>query len=203
MKVGRRTYDLMYRTWAPWDAVGVREDLRRRVVAPAVPGVMALDVGCGTGANAVYLATLGYHVVGVDFSAVALARARERAGAAGVDDRCRFLEADLTAPGLLADHTGRFEVLVDASTVDDLDAAGRRVVADHLGRLARPGARLLMWCFYADRSALPPISFTGPSRLSAGLEPGEESMLLGRDFEVVEVAGDGHHQAVIELRRRS
>ncbi len=64
-------YDLMYRSWAPWDAVGVRPDLRRlvdtgRVTSRSHPH--AVDLGCGTGANVVYLAQQGFASTGVDFS---------------------------------------------------------------------------------------------------------------------------------------
>jgi hypothetical protein len=44
----------MYRSWAPWDRVGVRPQLRRLVEAGEVtPGThpRAIDLGCGTGAN--------------------------------------------------------------------------------------------------------------------------------------------------------
>jgi SAM-dependent methyltransferase len=53
----------------------------------------ALDLACGEGQNAVWLAEKGWKVLGVDYSSVAIARARERASAAGVD--ADFLCADL------------------------------------------------------------------------------------------------------------
>ena len=55
-------------------------------VADLAPG-LALDVGCGEGADAVWLAQQGWRVVGVDVSQVALDRARRHAGEAGVADR--------------------------------------------------------------------------------------------------------------------
>ncbi len=57
-----------------------------------VPG-RALDVACGEGRNAIWLAERGWRVTAVDFSAVALRHARERAGAAGV--QVEWLERDL------------------------------------------------------------------------------------------------------------
>ncbi|MHB1504452.1 MAG: class I SAM-dependent methyltransferase [Acidimicrobiales bacterium] len=47
------------------------------------PGT-ALDLGCGPGRNAIWLATQGWHVTGVDASAVGLDQARQRAKSAGV-----------------------------------------------------------------------------------------------------------------------
>jgi SAM-dependent methyltransferase len=58
-----------------------------------LPPARALDLACGEGRNAVWLARLGWDVTGVDFSEVAIAKAREQASAAGVD--VEWLVADL------------------------------------------------------------------------------------------------------------
>ena len=92
--------------------------------AQLAPG-RAVDLGCGTGATAIYLAQQGFESIGIDFSAIALRTARERARAVGMDRRVRFVEGDLTAskiPGV----EGPFDLLVDYGTLDDLDPAGRR-----------------------------------------------------------------------------
>jgi hypothetical protein len=98
--VGPFLYDAMYRWGAPWDGVGVREELLRLLdlgeVTPATHPE-AIDLGCGTGANVVELARRGFAATGVDFSSVALRKARARADHAGVHVRTRFLEIDLTA----------------------------------------------------------------------------------------------------------
>ncbi len=67
-------------------------------VAEAFEGVAprgrALDLGCGEGRNAIWLAEQGWHTSAVDYSSVAIERARELAKHRGVD--VRFLEADVT-----------------------------------------------------------------------------------------------------------
>ncbi|MEJ2857172.1 MULTISPECIES: SAM-dependent methyltransferase [unclassified Saccharothrix] len=60
------------------------------------PGT-ALDAGCGTGAEAIWLASRGWQVTAADISSEALARAAERATANGVSERLRWVEADLGA----------------------------------------------------------------------------------------------------------
>jgi SAM-dependent methyltransferase len=55
----------------------------------------ALDLACGEGRNAVWLAEQGWHVTGVDFSGVALAKAGELAAARGVEIDVDWIEADL------------------------------------------------------------------------------------------------------------
>jgi SAM-dependent methyltransferase len=204
--VGHRIYDAMYRWWCPWDGVGVRSELQRLLadgeVTPATHP-RAIDVGCGTGANVVELAARGFDATGVDFSPVALGKARQRAADAGVADRCRFLEVDLTAPVLPGEVGDSFDLLLDFGTLDDLRPAGRARMASHVARLARPGAVVLFWCFYARRAELPRISFHGPSRLSPAVEPGEEARLYGEAFDIELFDRPDPYVACFLLRRRS
>ncbi len=183
----RVLYDLMYRVGAPWET-GPREELvglvaSQRISAETLAPGRALDLGCGSGANALFLAEHGFSVTGVDFSAVALAKAARRMAAAGATERVTLLRADLTRvpiDGL----AGPFDLLVDYGTLDDLAPPQRRSMADNVIRLARPGAAFLLWAFYRARAELPRVSLIGPSRLSGALEPGEEGELFGAAFEV-------------------
>ena len=204
--VHHRVYDAFYRWWAPWDAVGVRAELLRLLtdgeVAPATHP-RAIDLGCGTGANVVELARRGFDATGVDFSSVALDKARARAREAGVADRCRFLEVDLTAATLPAAVDGPYDLLLDFGTLDDLRGAGRVQMAAHMARLARPGAVALCWCFYGDRRELPVMSFHGPSKLTPGLAAGEEHRLFGDSFAVEQFARPFVHAACFLLRREA
>jgi len=65
------------------------------VVAELPPG-RALDLGCGEGADSVWLAERGWDVVAVDISETALGRAKEAAGTRGVTDRIEFVQLDLS-----------------------------------------------------------------------------------------------------------
>ena len=62
---------------------------------PLPPGT-ALDLGCGEGGDAIWLAGLGWRVTAVDVSATALERAATHAAEAGVGDRLDFRQHDLT-----------------------------------------------------------------------------------------------------------
>ncbi|MDX1449896.1 MAG: class I SAM-dependent methyltransferase, partial [Acidimicrobiia bacterium] len=182
--VGHRAYDFMYRWWAPWDSAGVRDDLVALVESHPFPaGTRAIDLGCGTGANVVYLAQQGFEAVGADFSSVAIAKAHARARENGVGDQCRFLEMDLT---VLPDPSlGTFDLLIDFGTLDDLDQSGRQAMARTVRTLAAPEAMFLLWAFYGPVSELPWFSLGGPSRLYPGLVPGEAESLFGDDFDLV------------------
>lgn len=59
------------------------------------PGV-AVEAGCGAGAEAIWLASKGWQVTAVDIAAEALERAATRAAAAGVDERISWQRADLS-----------------------------------------------------------------------------------------------------------
>jgi SAM-dependent methyltransferase len=60
------------------------------------PGT-ALDVGCGEGADAVWLAERGWQVMALDISSVALERARSAAADAGAAQRIDWRQGDITA----------------------------------------------------------------------------------------------------------
>ena len=65
----------------PW--ISHPDPLLTQIVGELAPG-RAIDLGCGPGRNAIWLAEQGFQVTGVDASAVGLRQARERAAAAGV-----------------------------------------------------------------------------------------------------------------------
>ena len=176
-------YDLLYRFGAPWEG-GPRSELVSLVESGRLdPTSMprAIDLGCGSGANSVFLAEHGFDVTGVDFSPVALGKARALATEHGVT--ATFVQGDLTAthiPG--AD--GPFQLLVDYGTLDDFKGAKRDAVAATIIRLAKPGATFLLWCFCAEPSDLPLIRFDGPSRLSGALPEREIARMFAKDFDI-------------------
>jgi SAM-dependent methyltransferase len=200
-------YDLLYRKGAAWDRHGVGAELRQLVESGRLSPDdcrSVLDLGCGTGANAVYLAEQGFDVTGVDFTPLALQRARERAVEASVEKNCRFVQADLTAPG--ADGLNQtFDLLVDYSTIDDLPGPARLAAARNVLRYTRPGSKFFLWCFSVHKSELPLIAFGRMSRLlHSQMTPGEEKTLFGAEFDI-ERLPDPHrppHAACFLLTRR-
>ncbi|MGP3932876.1 class I SAM-dependent methyltransferase [Nonomuraea sp. KM88] len=81
-----------YRARRSWDARV--NPLLAETVAPLRPGA-ALDLGCGAGGDAIWLARQGWHVTAVDISATAVGRVRERARDLGVADRVVTEQHDL------------------------------------------------------------------------------------------------------------
>lgn len=188
---GRRTYDLLYRIGAArwqrgWDK-GVGPELvglveSGRLTPSTLPPGRAVDLGCGTGGNALFLAEHGFDAVGVDFSRVAVEQAQRVAERLGLADRARFVVGDVTAersPG--AD--GPFDLVVAYNTLQDLWGRARPAMAATVRRLSRPGTVVVLWCYYGTKRELPLVSFRGPSWVAPFVvTPGEEVALFGDDF---------------------
>ncbi|WP_159449093.1 bifunctional 2-polyprenyl-6-hydroxyphenol methylase/3-demethylubiquinol 3-O-methyltransferase UbiG [Demequina sp. NBRC 110055] len=98
----------------------------------------ALEVGCGEGADAVWLATQGWQVTGVDLSATALARAQVHAEASGVSSHVTFTDRELSA--VIADH-GPWELVTSMYTHP---GEGGRWLVETLAAAVAPGGRLLV-----------------------------------------------------------
>jgi SAM-dependent methyltransferase len=105
----------------------------------------ALDVGAGEGADAVWLAGLGWRVTALDVSEVALARVRAHAAEAGVADRVTTLHHDLMSGAPLP---GTFD-LVSAQYLHPPTERFTEMV-NLLGAAVRPGGRLLFVGHHPD-----------------------------------------------------
>lgn len=76
----------------PWDLGRPDFNLIEVVTQKPVPGCKALDIGCGTGDNSIWLAQNRFQVTGTDTSDIALEKAREKASKANVE--CDFILSD-------------------------------------------------------------------------------------------------------------
>lgn len=149
------------------------------------------------------LAEARFVVTGVDFSPVALGKARAAAVRRGLGhDRLAFVAGDLTA-GHIPGVEGRFDLLVDYGTLDDLPSAGRGAMARCVTGLASPGARFFMFAFSGKREDLPRMSFGEPSKAFPGLVPGEVEDLFGAAFRIdtIEAPTRTSHVATYLLER--
>jgi SAM-dependent methyltransferase len=108
------------------------------------PGT-ALDLACGEGRNAVWLAGAGWDVTGVDFSGAGLDKAARLAAANGVGDRCRWVMADATTWDPHTDDPdgpGAFDLVVVAYL--QLPANGRASAMGAAVASLAPGGTLVV-----------------------------------------------------------
>lgn len=132
----------------PWDSGIVPPEVRALVEGPEpLPPGRALDVGCGTGVSAVYLARHGWQVTGVEWIAAALDRARERARGAGLKEPAiRFVQGDVTRDDWLADMLP-VALWLDIGCLHGLSAEGQATYAAHAARLVEPGGALRLYAW--------------------------------------------------------
>ncbi len=125
----------------PWDTKAPKENVVAWHQAGLIHGDV-LDVGCGLGDNAIYLARQGFSVTGLDISPTALTTAEQRAKDTGVS--VRFAVADATK---LEGYTDAFDTVIDSGMFHCLDDDGKRSYATVVHRATRLGATMLMGCF--------------------------------------------------------
>jgi SAM-dependent methyltransferase len=77
----------------PWDIGKPDFNLIQTVTATPIKPCKALEIGCGTGDNAIWLSQQGFHMVGIDASEVAIEKARSKAVEAIV--KCNFIVSDI------------------------------------------------------------------------------------------------------------
>ena len=134
-------FALVYEGHPPWDIGRPQGAFRCLVEAGEVQGAV-LDVGCGTGENALYLAGRGLAVTGVDAVAVAVDRAAAKARRRRLDARFEVGDAlQLETLGAV------FDTVVDSGLFHSFDDDERLRFRDSLAAVLRPGGRYFMLCF--------------------------------------------------------
>jgi SAM-dependent methyltransferase len=177
-------------------------------VSDLEPGT-ALDVGCGEGADAIWLASRGWRVTAVDVSPVALERAAARASEAGLEiaGRISWQQADLLS---WDPAPARFD-LVSAQFVH-LPHAERDALNRRLAAAVRPGGTLLIVGHHPSdlettigRWNLPGLLFTS-EEVAATLDPDDWEIVAVAAPERQETDPEGRQvtirDAVLRARRR-
>jgi SAM-dependent methyltransferase len=159
----------------PWDTGQPDPHLVELIERGTVKPSRVLEVGCGTGTNALWLAAHGFDVLGVDISLRAIAKAQAKADAA--DARGRFLVLDFLAAEI---EQTAFDFVFDRGVLHVFDDASDR--AEFARRVARVLGAGGHWLCLAGSTEGPAREFGPPRRSARDLVEAVEPVL-----EIVEL----------------
>jgi len=149
----RNTFETAYAGQAPWD-IG-RPQQAFLDVADRITGSV-LDAGCGTGENALYFASRGRKVTGIDFLEEPITRARRKASERGLS--ATFLVMEALA---LKDLPDVFDSVIDSGLFHVFSDEDRKRYVEALATVLKPGGRLYLLCFSDEEPGT-----QGPRRVS-------------------------------------
>jgi SAM-dependent methyltransferase len=155
----------------PWDDPTPPPEIE--ALAMTHPPGRVLDLGCGYGRAAIFLARHGWMADGVDFIPQAIGEAKRRAAAAGVGERARFYVASAAALGFLRPP---YDLAIDVGCMHSFSDETLRAYHAELVRLLRPGGLYLL--FANLREGEPDDADDGPR----GIEESTILSLLAGDF---------------------
>ena len=168
-------FRVLYRLgFTPWDGHPLAKSLRDLVEgngATPLPPATALDLGCGTGDNSIYLAQHGWQVTGVDFVPKALDKARLKAATRQAP--VNFVHADVTQLSL-EDVDNDFALIVDNGCLHGMSDEDRDAYVCEVTAVAAPQARLLLCEF------IPGGSFGVP-----GIDPADVERRFATDWTLL------------------
>jgi SAM-dependent methyltransferase len=137
----------------PWNNEQPPELLVELVESGNVKRSRALDLGCGLGNYAIWLAGQGFDVVGVDISPTAIKIAKQNAK--NKNAKCKFIVADLT--GQWPDLGSQFDFVYDWGLLHHIFPEKRGKYVENVHRVLGPGGKYLSVCFNEKDAA-----FEGP-----------------------------------------
>ena len=149
----RATFETLYAGQSPWD---IGKPHRAFIdVADRITGSV-LDAGCGTGDTALFLASRGNQVTGIDFLEEPIRRAKLKAAERGLN--VTFLVKDAMT---VKDWTERFDNVIDSGLFHVFSDEDRKRYAEGLATVLKPGGRLYLMCFSDEEPGT-----QGPRRIS-------------------------------------
>jgi 2-polyprenyl-3-methyl-5-hydroxy-6-metoxy-1,4-benzoquinol methylase len=148
-------FNSAYEGIPPWDIGRPQKEIIRLAEDGEISG-RVLDVGCGTGENALYLASLGFEVWGVDAAPTAIKKAKEKAKERGIT--VNFLVSDALKLQLLQT---KFDTVIDCGLFHVFSDEERPIYAANLSSVLYPDGKYFMLCFSENE-----LGSYGPRRVT-------------------------------------
>jgi len=203
--------DRIYRTIPldniPWNSETPPDALVELVQDGKIRPCRTIDLGCGAGNYAIYLAGLRFDVTGVDSSPTAIKIAGENAKKRGA--RCRFIVADLL--GDLHEVAGMFDFAYDWEFLHHIFPEDRETYIKNVHKILNPGATYFSVCFSEKDPQFGDSGKFRKTRIGTTLYFSSESELRDlvfpyftiRELKTIEVDGKfGSHIAISVLAER-
>ncbi len=127
----------------PWNIETPPNELVQLLDSGKVKPCKTIDFGCGTGNYAIYLASRGFNITGIDISPTAIKIAKENAKKKGI--ACKFLVADVL--GDLNEVKETFDFAVDWELLHHIFPEQRVLYVENVYKLLNPGGKYLSVCF--------------------------------------------------------
>ncbi len=139
-------WDRIYRKYPlevlPWELGKPRKVLVELVEKGVIPKGKALDICCGAGTNALYLAKKGFQVTGIDISSKAVSYAKAKASKANMNIRFQ-VENFLSLPF----EGEEFDFVFDMGCFHHVKVEDRNLFIRGIHRVLKKGGSYLMVCF--------------------------------------------------------
>jgi 2-polyprenyl-3-methyl-5-hydroxy-6-metoxy-1,4-benzoquinol methylase len=202
-----RIYQTVPLETIPWNSETPPDAIVRLVQDGIIRPCKTVDLGCGAGNYAIYLAGLGFEVTGIDSSPTAIRIAREHASQRGA--RCRFVVADLLSD--IHEVADTFDFAFDWEFLHHIFPEDREAYIRNVHTITNPGATYFSACFAESD---PQFGGTGKyrtTRIGTTLYFSSESEIrdlvspyfIIRELKTVDVSGKfGPHRAVSLLATR-
>jgi SAM-dependent methyltransferase len=184
---------------------GNPNDTLVREATELAPG-RALDLGCGEGADAIWLAGHGWQVTATDISQVALDRAGEHAASAGVGDRIDWQRHDLG----VSFPAGEFDLVSVHFLHSPVELLGEQILRAAAAAVAPKGVLLIVGHAMpapGEHHPHPDMRFPSPDEILTALDlpDGQWELLLGEVYEHTMTGRDGRpadrRDNVLKLQR--
>jgi len=142
MNKEKEIFEKIYKKGAVWTKYESPKELVELIETGKIKPCKTLDVGCGEGFYAIYLASKGFEVTGIDISENAITHAKENATKQGV--KIKFMQMDITNLNKIND---KFDFILEWAILHHIIPEQRQKYIEDIKEVLNKGGKYLSICF--------------------------------------------------------